>query len=324
MALQGSFYICAFFALALATTALPLSASLSPYYYDKTCPNALKTIKSAVEEAVREERRMGASLLRLHFHDCFVLGCDASVLLDPAPTIDSEKNAIPNKGSLRGFEVIDKIKSRVDKACGKPVVSCADIVAVAARDSVVALGGPTWQVPLGRRDSTTASRTLANRDIPSPFLDLPGLIDNFKRQGLDVKDLVALSGGHTLGFSRCKNFRERIYNETNIDPIFARQRQATCPRKGHDGNLAPLDPTPALFDTKYFSSLVMRRGLLHSDQELFKYGGQADSLVSAYSRYAGAFSKDFVESMIKMGNIKLLTGTQGQIRVNCRKVNSHV
>ena len=66
-------------------------------------------------------------------------GCDASVLLDHTPTIDSEKTALPNNNSLRGFEVIDQIKAEVDKICGGPVVSCADILAVAARDSVVAV-----------------------------------------------------------------------------------------------------------------------------------------------------------------------------------------
>jgi peroxidase len=60
-----------FLVLALATTASS-SKGLSPNYYDYVCPKALPTIKRVVEAAVYNERRMGASLLRLHFHDCFV------------------------------------------------------------------------------------------------------------------------------------------------------------------------------------------------------------------------------------------------------------
>ncbi|XP_006365355.1 peroxidase 2-like [Solanum tuberosum] len=296
-------------------------SDLSDDFYDDICPQALPTIRRVVEDAVRQERRMGASLLRLHFHDCFVNGCDASILLDQTATIDCEKTARPNNNSARGCEVIDRIKSEVDRVCGGPVVSCADILAVAARDSVVALHGPTWEVELGRRDSTTASRTTANNDIPTPLMDLPALIDNFKKQGLDEEDLVALSGAHTLGFAQCSTFRNRIYNEiTNIDSTFASQRQANCPRSGGDSNLASLDPTPALFDSKYFSNLVSKKGLLHSDQALFS-GGETDELVKTYSTNLRTFSKDFAKSMIKMGNIKLLTGNQGQIRVDCRKVN---
>lgn len=48
------------------------SAQLSATFYDTSCPRALATIKSAVTAAVNKENRMGASLLRLHFHDCFV------------------------------------------------------------------------------------------------------------------------------------------------------------------------------------------------------------------------------------------------------------
>ncbi|KAH6798323.1 Peroxidase superfamily protein [Perilla frutescens var. frutescens] len=162
----------------------------------------MPTIKRVVEEAVEQERRIGASLLRLHFHDCFVNGCDGSILLDSSPQFVSEKFAVPNNNSARGFEVVDKIKSAVDEACGGPVVSCADILAVAARDSVVALGGPRWDVLLGRRDATFANITTANNDIPPPFLDLPQLISNFQNQGLDVNDLVVLSAGHTLGFAQ--------------------------------------------------------------------------------------------------------------------------
>ncbi|XWS22109.1 hypothetical protein CRYUN_Cryun29cG0006400 [Craigia yunnanensis] len=54
------------------------SAHLSSNFYAKTCPKALATIKSAVNSAVSNEARMGTSLLRLHFHDCFV---NASLVL---------------------------------------------------------------------------------------------------------------------------------------------------------------------------------------------------------------------------------------------------
>ncbi|XAR55757.1 Peroxidase [Bertholletia excelsa] len=317
MSLINSFPLQAFVLLLLSTTAL---SDLSPNFYDQTCPQALPTIERVVKAAVSKEKRMGASLLRLHFHDCFVNGCDGSILLDQTSTIDSEKIALPNNNSARGFEVIDQIKEEVDKVCGQLVVSCADILAVAARDSVVALGGPTWKVHLGRRDSTTASRDAANSSLPSPFMDLPNLIKSFQKQGLGVTDLVALSGAHTIGFAHCLVFKQRLSNDANIDPAFARQLRATCPPTGGDDNLAPLDPTPAAFGPSYFTNLIKKRGLLHSDQALFN-GGETDELVKTYHQSTETFSQDFANSMIKMGNIKPLTGTNGQIRLNCRKVN---
>jgi peroxidase len=59
------------------------AAQLSPTFYDTSCPNALSTIKSAVTAAVNKENRMGASLLRLHFHDCFVQASPYCLLYSP-------------------------------------------------------------------------------------------------------------------------------------------------------------------------------------------------------------------------------------------------
>ena len=130
------------------------------------------------------------------------------------------------------------------------------------------------------------------------------------------------AGGHTIGLSRCITIRSRIYNDTNIDRSFAKMRQDQCPRNtGGRKNLAPLDlQTPTAFDNKYFQNLINKKGLLHSDQELYN-GGSTDSLVKTYSNNAKAFYDDFVVAMIKMGDIEPLTGSSGEIRKNCRRPN---
>jgi peroxidase len=56
--------------------------------------------------------------------------------LDDTSSIVGEKMAGPNNNSVRGFEVVDDIKAKLEKAC-PGVVSCADILALAAHDSVV-------------------------------------------------------------------------------------------------------------------------------------------------------------------------------------------
>ncbi|KAK7305506.1 hypothetical protein VNO77_43412 [Canavalia gladiata] len=299
------------------------SAQLSENFYSKKCPKVFSTVKSVVKSAVAKEPRIGASILRLFFHDCFVDGCDGSLLLDDTPSFRGEKTAAANNNSVRGFEVIDSIKSKVEAKCPS-VVSCADILAIASRDSVVLLGGPSWKVKLGRRDSRTANFTAANIGvIPPPTSNLSNLISTFQAQGLSVKDMVALSGSHTIGKARCTSFRSRIYNESNIDSKFAKARQRNCPRTNGtgDNNVAVLDfRTPNHFDNNYYKNLLIRRGLLHSDQVLFN-GGSTDSLVRTYSKNNKAFDSDFVTAMIKMGNNKPLTGSHGEIRKNCRRVN---
>jgi len=85
--------------------------------------------------------------------------------------------------------------------------------------------------------------------------------------------------------------------------------------------LAPLDlQTPTSFDNNYFKNLVQNKGLLHSDQQLFN-GGSTNSIVSGYSTNPSSFSSDFATAMIKMGDISPLTGSNGEIRKNCRKPN---
>ncbi|RZC82514.1 hypothetical protein C5167_045311 [Papaver somniferum] len=293
------------------------SAQLSSTFYATSCPNLLPTIQAAVVNAVSNEARMGASLLRLHFHDCF--GCDASILLDDTSSFTGEKTAGPNANSVRGFNVIDTIKTQVEAICPK-TVSCADILAVAARDSVAALGGRPWVVQLGRRDAKTASMSDANSNLPAATLGLSGLIASFSTKGFTTKEMVILSGSHSIGQARCTTFRSRIHNETNIDAPFATSLKTSCPTSGNDNNLSPLDATPIIFDNTYYKNLVSKKGLLHSDQELFN-SGSTDAQVTTYSNDNPTFLTDFAVAMVKMGNLSPLTGSNGEIRTNCRKLN---
>uniref|UniRef100_K4CSC1 peroxidase n=1 Tax=Solanum lycopersicum TaxID=4081 RepID=K4CSC1_SOLLC len=232
---------------------LSSAQSLSTNFYSSSCPNVLSIIKTA--------------------------GCDASVLLDDTSNFTGEKTAALNSGSIRGFDVIDTIKTQVESSCAG-IVSCADILAVAARDSVVKLGGPSWTVLLGRRDSTTANLSAANNNLLGPTSNLSALISSFSNKGLTTREMVALSGSHTIGQTRCTSFRTRLYSEANINASSATTVKANCPQSGGDNNLSPLDITsPTSFDNAYYKNMQIQKGLFHSDQVLFN-GGSTDSIVN--------------------------------------------
>ncbi|KAH7285481.1 hypothetical protein KP509_33G030200 [Ceratopteris richardii] len=243
--------------------------------------------------------------------------------------MQSEKSAIPNANSLRGFDVVDTIKASVESSC-PGVVSCADILALAARDAVVLSGGPSWTVMLGRRDSLTASYSDANANIPSPDDDISTLTSKFQAQGLSTTDLVVLSGAHTIGQARCVTFRDRLYNEDGsgeADPTlsttYLQQLQSICPSSGSDDNLAPLDvQTATKFDNAYYVNLLNEQGLLTSDQELFSSNSSSIvPIVKKLAQSSSSFFSAFPTSMTSMGSINVLTGTNGEVRLNCRTIN---
>ncbi|GMP39051.1 hypothetical protein CsSME_00010043 [Camellia sinensis var. sinensis] len=121
------------FFLWLATTAtLTVGQGTRVGFYSTSCPRAETIVQATVKSHFQSDATVAPGLLRMHFHDCFVQGCDASILIDGPST---EKTAPPNL-LLRGYEVIDDAKTQLEAAC-PGVVSCADIIALAARDSVV-------------------------------------------------------------------------------------------------------------------------------------------------------------------------------------------
>ncbi|KAE8687474.1 Peroxidase 54 [Hibiscus syriacus] len=303
---------------------------LTPTFYDQTCPNVTNIIRGILLNAAINDPRITASLVRLHFHDCFVQGCDGSILLDDPDT--TEKVALPNNNSARGYEVIDQMKAALENVCAQ-TVSCADILTIAAEESVVLAGGPSWKVPLGRLDSRSANRSLANTALPGFNEPLDDIKAKFAAVGLDTSvDVVALSGAHTFGRAQCFTFDQRLYNfsgtgdqDPDLNETLAARLREICPTVGLT-NLTNLDQTtPDVFDNTYFKNLQVEEGLLRSDQILFStQGADTVGIVNDFSSNQTAFFEDFVESMIRMGNIRPLADVIGEVRLNCRVVNANI
>ncbi|CAL9146347.1 unnamed protein product [Musa hybrid cultivar] len=193
-------------------------AHLRVGFYSRICPKPELIVKQEVEKAVRANPGIAAGLLRLHFHDCFVRGCDGSVLIDSTWRSTAEKDTLPDK-SLRGFEVIDRAKRRLEAVCrGK--VSCADILAFAARDSVVHVTFPCFFFFFLFIQDGRISRAADVIDLPPPAFNLSLLTPFFTKKGLSQDDMIKLSGAHTDGFTHCPSFANRLYNYS---------KKASCP-----------------------------------------------------------------------------------------------
>ncbi|KAF3665408.1 Peroxidase 66 [Capsicum annuum] len=294
--------------------------ALSSNYYEKTCPQVEDIVTQVVTEASKKDQTVPAALLRMHFHDCFIRGCDASVLLNSKKNT-AEKDGPPNV-SLHAFYVIDNAKKVIEALC-PGIVSCADILAFAARDSVVISGGPSWDVPKGRKDGRT-SEASETRQLPAPSFNINQLQQSFSQRGLSLEDLVALSGGHTLGFSHCSSFSNRIHNfntthdvDPTLHPSLAATLKGICQLKNRAKNAGTaMDPSSTTFDNTYYKLILQNKGLFSSDQALLS-NPKTKSLVSDFASSKEAFFKAFANSMIKMSSIN---GGQ-EVRKDCRVVN---
>lgn len=185
------------------------------------------------------------------------------------------------------------------------------------------LSGPTWAVQLGRRDTRTASQSAANSNLPSPSSSAAALVSAFASKGLDSRDLVALSGAHTVGKARCSSFGDVAGPAT--DDV-TRCVTATCSAPGSGDTLRDLDfLTPAVFDNLYFVELTLRKNkgvMLPSDQGLVS-DPRTSWLVQGFADNHWWFFDQFRTSMIKMSQLRGPQGNVGEIRRNCFRPNTN-
>ncbi|CAI9110984.1 OLC1v1011110C1 [Oldenlandia corymbosa var. corymbosa] len=295
--------------------------ALSWNYYAKTCPGVETAIRKVVQDAATRDKTIPAALLRMHFHDCLIRGCDASVLLNSQGKNTAEKDGAPNQ-SLHAFFVIDDAKEAVEALC-PGIVSCADILAIAARDAVVLSGGPYWTVPHGRKDGRI-SKASETSQMPSPTFNISQLQQSFSPMGLSMEDVAALLGAHTIGFSHCSSFENRIYNfnttndvDPTLHPSFAESLKNICPKDNKAKNAGTsMDPSPTTFDNTYYKLILQKRSLFSSDQALLA-SPNTKSLVYKFASSKHSFYKAFSSSMTKLSS---LTGGQ-EVRKDCRVVN---
>ncbi|KAF7096530.1 hypothetical protein CFC21_098462 [Triticum aestivum] len=301
-------------------------AQLRVGFYNTTCPNAEAIVRQAVTAAFATNPGVAAGLIRLHFHDCFVEGCDSSVLLSVNPGGGTtEREAAPNNPSLRGFAVVDAARAALEQSCPR-TVSCADILAFAARDSVNITGSNAfYQVPSGRRDGNLSTDTGAFT-LPGPNLTADGLVRGFADRNLTAEDMVVLSGSHTLGRSHCNSFivrnRERLASGT-ISPAYQALLEALCPANTSQFTNVTTEidlSTPVVLDNNYYKLVQLNLGLHFSDDQLIR-NATLKAFVDAFAANETLWKDKFLAAMIKMGNISPKTGTQGEIRLNCSLVN---
>ncbi|CAN6206236.1 unnamed protein product [Urochloa humidicola] len=295
--------------------------SLRVGYYNDKCPGAEGIVREVVRGA---DAGIKAGLVRLFFHDCFVRGCDASVLLKPTDANPQpEMLGIPNL-SLRGFEIIDAAKSTLESKC-PGVVSCADIVAFAGRDASYFLSGSaiSFAMPSGRYDGNVslASETIPN--LPPPFADVPRLKAMFAAKGLDTVDMVALSGAHSIGRSHCSSFSDRLPpNASDMNATLAAQLRASCASATGADNTVPQDyKTSDVLDNQYYTNVITKNVLFASDAALLK-SNETALLVSAAAFSPRLWQYKFGEAMVKMGNVEVKTAANGEIRKVCGFVNT--
>ncbi|KAL9241787.1 hypothetical protein vseg_015853 [Gypsophila vaccaria] len=299
---------------------------LTTDFYSYSCPDVESIVSEAVSKKFEETYVTAQATLRLFFHDCFVEGCDASIMI-ASPNGDAERDAAENLSLAGdGFDTVIKAKEAVEALC-PGVVSCADILALATRDVVSLTGGPSYNVELGRLDGLISKASNVHGYLPAPEFNYQKLKDMFAKNKLSDTDLIALSGAHTIGVSHCNRFSNRLYNfspytpiDPTLDPTYAQQLMQECPPDVDPNIVVGMDPdTPGTFDNFYYQNLVEGKGLFTSDAVLYS-DPNARRKVEAFASNMSVFSSAFVKSMTKLGRVGVKT-SDGEVRIDCTAYN---
>ncbi|KAE8777442.1 hypothetical protein D1007_49808 [Hordeum vulgare] len=314
-------------ALAVLWLAAGSHAQLQNGFYKGKCggSDVEVIVQGIVKARFGRDAPIVAHLLRLQFHECAVNGCDGGLLIDGPGT---EKTAPPNL-SVKGYDLIADVKAELERRC-PGVVSCSDIEILATRDAVALAGGQNYAVRTGRRDRRQSKA--ADVILPAPESTVAQATAFFGKLGLSQMDMVLLLGAHTVGVTHCSVIKSsRLYSyggragatDPSLDPYYAFvYKTYVCPNTASsDDSIVFLDDQPSALkvDTSYYKNLQKRRGVLSVDQNLYGDGStrwMVDMLANSDN-----FSWLFPVALVKLSEVNVLTGTQGEIRRVCNTFN---
>ncbi|XP_030512437.1 peroxidase 21-like [Rhodamnia argentea] len=316
------------FVLLLLLLQLPSgSGELQSNYYAESCPNAEEIINQEVANLYDEHGNTAISWIRNLFHDCMVQSCDASLLLESkrGKGIVSEQSSSRSIG-MRNFKYVTKIKEALEKEC-PTTVSCADIIALSARDGIVLLGGPRIEMRSGRRDGKESYASVVEEFIPNHNDSMTLVLSCFESAGIDVEGTVALLGAHSVGRVHCVNLYDRLYPtvDPTLDMDYAEYLKGRCPMPDPNPKkvrYARNDrETPMLLDNMYYKHLVAHKGLLLVDQQLASNPITAP-FVQRMASDNSYFQDQFARALLTLSENSPLTGDDGEIRKDCRYINA--
>ncbi|KAL9675239.1 hypothetical protein QQ045_003440 [Rhodiola kirilowii] len=328
--MESHFMLLVVLLLGISSNFSKTESKLTENYYQKTCPRFHEIVKNVITEKQTASPTTAAATLRLFFHDCMVDGCDASILITSNAFNKAERDAEDNL-SLPGdgFDVVTRVKTSLELECPN-IVSCSDILAVAARDLVTMVGGPFYPIRLGRKDGLESNVSRVAGNVAKPNMSMHQIIAFFASKGFTVQELVALLGAHTIGFSHCSQFSHRIFNyskKTESDPAYypkyAEALRKLCANYKKDQSLSAFNDvmTPGKFDNMYYQNLQRGLGLLASDHAM-TVDNRTKGFVDLYASNQAAFFKDFARAMEKVSVYKVKTGKKGEVRHRCDAFNN--
>ncbi|CAK9320051.1 unnamed protein product [Citrullus colocynthis] len=302
------------------------SQQLIMNYYNQTCPKAEDIIKQEVFSLYKKHGNSAISWIRNLFHDCMVKSCDASLLLEMKKEEGVSEMKSSRSFGIRNLKYVNKIKQVLENECPN-TVSCADIMALAARDAIVLLGGLEMEMKTGRRDSKESYGEILEEMIPNHNDSLSLVLSRFQDIGIDPQATVALLGAHSVGRVHCVNIVNRLYPtvDPTLDPDHAEYLKERCPNPNPDPKAVQYArndlETPMVLDNNFYKNVLGHKALLLVDQQL---GSSPITLpyVQQMNSNNTYFLAQFAWALLLLSENNPLTDEEGEIRKDCRRVNS--